>query len=189
MRGQEARFARRLQKLLQETLLKGPLGKAYKVGVGKNLLYTLEIDATGQVRPNEEERKDLKRGQLYAFQTDILIEKVKPLVPLVVLELKYNSFNTHDVITYSAKATRHKAIYPYLRYGFVLGGSTSLSKKFLAHNQGIDFAMSMRDITNDGRRLVQLVKSQIKDAENYLRVIRNNRKTFSRYVKGIVLVP
>ena len=48
MRGQEAEFARRLEKLLNEKLLKGPFGKAYKVGVGKNLLYTLEIDAAGK---------------------------------------------------------------------------------------------------------------------------------------------
>ena len=25
--------------------------------------------------------------------------------------------STHDVLTYSAKATRHKQVYPYLRYG------------------------------------------------------------------------
>jgi hypothetical protein len=184
MRGKEAQFARKLQKLLQ-----GPFGRKFKIEIGKNLLYTLEVDATGKVRPNLEERQDPKRGQLYAFQTDILIEKTKPIVPLVVLELKFGKFSTHDIITYSSKATRHKAIYPYLRYGFVVGGSKSLSKKFLAHNQGIDFAMSISNFATDGAKLIQLVERQIGDAEKLVKVMSNDRKTFTRYVKGIDVVP
>jgi hypothetical protein len=180
MRGAEAKFARSLEKLLNI-----PFGKKFNITVGSNLLYSLEIDASGQVRPNEKERRDPKRGQLYAFETDILIEKKRPSIPLVVLELKYGVFSTHDVITYSSKATRHKQIYPYLRYGFVLGGSQSLSKKFLAHNQGIDFAASVTDVATDGQKLIQLVRRQIRDADRMASVMRNNKKTFTRYEKCI----
>jgi len=180
MRGEEALFAGHLEKLLN-----GAFKCGIKIGLGSNLLYTLEIDATGQVRPNAEERKDPKRGQLYAFETDILIERTNPAIPLVVLELKYASFSTHDIITYSSKATRHKQVYPYLRYGFVLGGSKSLSKKFLAHNQGIDFAMSMYDLSTDGPKLLQLVGRQIRYAKTLVEVMRNDRKTFKCFAKGI----
>jgi hypothetical protein len=180
MRGAEAKFARSLEKLLDM-----PFGTEFNVKVGSNLLHSLEIDASGQVRPNENERRDPKRGQLYAFETDILIEKTRPSIPLVVLELKYGAFSTHDVITYSSKATRHKQIYPYLRYGFVLGGSKSLSKKFLVHNQGIDFATSVYDVATDGQKLIQLVRRQIRDAEGLAAVMRNDNKTFTRYEKCI----
>jgi len=43
-------------------------------------------------------------------------------LPFVVIETKYGSFSTHDVLIYSTKALKHKEIYPYIRYGFVVGG-------------------------------------------------------------------
>ncbi len=42
----------------------------------------------------------------------------------VVAEVKYGAVNTHEVIVYSEKADRirRSCVYPYVRYGFVLGG-------------------------------------------------------------------
>jgi len=51
-------------------------------------------------------------------------------VPLVVIELKATSFSSHDVVLYSAKAAKHKSIYPYLRYGFVVVGLEALGRRF-----------------------------------------------------------
>jgi hypothetical protein len=90
-----------------------------------------------------------------------------------------------DIITYSSKATRHKEIYPYLRYGFVVRGSDALSKKFLTHNQGVDFAMSIADVPTDRKRLIDLVKRQIGNAEILVEMMRTNRTTFTRYEKNI----
>lgn len=60
-----------------------------------------------------------KRGDS-AFQTDLCIfERVEDvLLPRVVLEFK-TSVTTHDILTYSTKAEKHKTIYPNLRYGLV----------------------------------------------------------------------
>ena len=61
--------------------------------------------------------REPKRGDS-AFQTDLCIfEEKSPelLLPRIVLEFK-TTLTTHDVLTYSMKAERHKAIYPYLRY-------------------------------------------------------------------------
>jgi hypothetical protein len=127
---------------------------------------------------------EARRGQ-YAFQTDILVKKARPALPLVVIELKFGGFSTHDIITYSSKAVRHKEIYPYLRYGFVVGGATSLSKKFLTHNQGIDFAMSVGDLETDGPALVGLIKRQLGDAERLVELMRNETKTFKRYETNV----
>jgi hypothetical protein len=178
-RDQEKRFALELQKLLQETL-----SDAYAIRIGKSLLYKLEVDVDGELRPKPEDLRSPKRGQ-FAFETDILIEKADPAIPLVVVELKFGGFSTHDIITYSSKATRHKEIYPYLRYGFVVGGSDSLSKKFLTHNQGVDFAMSVPDIATAGSKLIELIKRQIRSAETLVEMMRTTRTNFTRYEKNI----
>jgi hypothetical protein len=180
MRGDERRFG----KAIEKKLLKG-LGGRYAVESGKNLLYRLQIGPTGQVHPTEEEQRDPKRGRFYAFQTDILVKKANPPTPLVVVELKFGGFSTHDVITYSAKATRHKEIYPYLRYGFVLGGRKPLTNKFFTHNQGFDFAMFVLHLRTDGEKLVRMIRRQISHAETLIDVMRNDRATFKGYERNI----
>ena len=177
-RDQERQFALELRKLLEASLP----SSAYAVHVGKSLLYKLEVDVNGQLRP--EDLRNPKRGQ-FAFETDILIEKADPAIPLVVVELKFGGFSTHDIITYSSKATRHKEIYPYLRYGFVVGGAEALSKKFLTHNQGVDFAMSVPDMATAGSKLIDLIRRQIGNAETLVEMMRTNRTSFTRYEKNI----
>lgn len=75
----------------------------YVVESGKSILYKIEIDVLGRVTHDSIESPT--RGK-HAFQTDILITKKS--LPLVVIELKSGAFTTHDVITYSWKAQRHK---------------------------------------------------------------------------------
>jgi hypothetical protein len=178
-RDQEKQFTLELQKLLQETL-----SNRYAIRIGKSLLYKLEVDVDGELRPKPDDLRSPKRGQ-FAFQTDILIEKADPTIPLVVVELKFGGFSTHDIITYSSKATRHKEIYPYLRYGFVVGGSDALSKKFLTHNQGVDFAMSVPTLATAGLKLIELIKRQIGSAETLVEMMRTNRTSFTQYEKNI----
>ncbi len=178
-RDQEKQFATELKMLLEKQV-----SKAYAIRIGKSLLYKLEVDVDGELRPRLEELRNPKRGQ-FAFQTDILVEKVDTEIPLVVIELKFGGFSTHDIITYSSKATRHKEIYPYLRYGFVVGGSDALSKKFLTHNQGVDFAMAVPDMATAGSKLIELVKRQIDNAETLVEIMRATRMSFTRYEKNI----
>jgi hypothetical protein len=178
-RHSEERFARELHRFLSSQL-----NSDVKVGLKQNLLYTLVVDEKGKVRPTQDEMNDPKRGQLYAFQTDILIQNLDPPIPLVVLELKFSNFSTHDVITYSSKAIRHKEVFPYLRYGSVVGGSKSISKKFFIHNQGIDFAMSVFDLTTEGIRLLNLVTDQIQNAKTIMQLMSSN---FTRFETKVVV--
>lgn len=180
-RAQEKHFARALQEVLQDKL-----SNAYTIRPGKSLLYKLEVDVEGELRPKPEDLRSPKRGQ-FAFETDILVEKTHPGIPLVVIELKFGGFSTHDIITYSSKATRHKEIYPYLRYGFVVGGADALSKKFLTHNQGVDFAMAFPDMATAGLKFVHLIKRQIKCAETLVEMMRTTRTSFTRYEKSITV--
>lgn len=164
--------------------LKGVGGRDYRISEHENLLYSVVVDSsTGTYHPPLADGcGGLPDGKkFYAFQTDILVLK-SGHSPRVALELKWSSnprkslheapggYGTHDVITYSAKATRHKQIYPYLRYGFVLGNQAALGQKFFVHNSGFDFALAIR--ADDGRlrrldldRLRALIEKQIECSE------------------------
>jgi hypothetical protein len=85
------------------------------------------------------------------------------------------------------KRGRHKEIYPYLRYGFVLGGRKPLTNKFFTHNQGFDFAMFVLHLRTDGENLVRMIKRKINHAETLIDVMRNDRATFKRYERNIVV--
>lgn len=152
----------------------------YTVETGKNLLYKIEVDPSGQL--THESAANPMRGK-YAFQTDILI--TKDTVPLVVIELKSGSFNSHDVITYSFKAARHKQIYPYLRYGFVVVGSDGLGRRFVTHNEGFDFAMALPESTKIETALVAMVRRQISGAEQLCDLMRSDRIKILRYEETV----
>jgi hypothetical protein len=80
------------------------------------------------------------RGQS-AFQTDLSVfERVSngAEIPRVVLEFK-PGVTTHDVLTYSTKARKHKQVYPYLRYGLIIGNDKSIPGRFFTHNEALDF--------------------------------------------------
>ncbi len=163
-------------------VLEGALPQQYGVHRGKSILYQIEVNALGKVTPESVDSP--MRGQ-YAFQTDILVEKRGASVPLVVVELKYGSFSSHDVITYSAKAERHKTIYPYLRYGFVVVGTGVLGRRFVTHNQGFDFAMALPSITEHESDLVGLVRRQIESAERLIGLMEPNRISMARYEETV----
>src|SRR3954470_21014134 len=89
--------------------------KNVTVDVGIKVPYKFEVLECGKKKPD---------GKPIAYATDVLIREKRPSglwKPRVVIELKINSINSHDAITYSEKAYAHKTVFPYLRYGLVLG--------------------------------------------------------------------
>jgi hypothetical protein len=58
-----------------------------------------------------------------------------------------NSITTHDAITYSRKAADHKSVFPYLRYGIMLGNRRHfpLPGRLYRHGTQFDFMISFRD--------------------------------------------
>lgn len=152
----------------------------YTVETGKSLLYKIEVDPSGQL--SHENTASPMRGK-YAFQTDILI--TKDTIPLVVIELKSGSFTSHDVMTYSGKAARHKQIYPYLRYGFVVVGLDGLGRRFMTHNEAFDFAMALPDSAAIASGLIALVRRQISAAEMLCELMRSDRIKILRYEETV----
>lgn len=161
-------------------VLAAALSGDYQVHQGASLLYRIEIDSSG--RTSNDGQDAPRRGQ-YAFQTDILVTRAK--TPLVVVELKAGSFSSHDVITYSWKAQRHKQVYPYLRYGFAVIGVEALGRRFLTHNEGFDFAAAIPDNAGIAIQLVPIVQRQIRSAERIIELTRHSRIKLRRYEQNV----
>lgn len=119
-----------------EKILQAPL----LIKRGAALLYQVTVDNTLALTVDP---KRPMRGDS-AFQTDLCVfeQKADVLIPRVVLEFKTN-ITTHDVITYSAKARKHKQVYPYLRYGVVISKQKTVPGRLFVHNESLDFAAAL----------------------------------------------
>ena len=107
---------------------------------GANLLYQVTVDNRLELNVNP---KRPKRGRS-AFQTDLCVfEKIETdtRIPRIVLEFK-TSITTHDVLIYNTKARKHKQVYPYLRYGLVIGSESTIPGRFFTHNESLDFCVA-----------------------------------------------
>ena len=67
--------------------------------------------------------------------------------PRVVVEAKLDSVTTHDAITYSQKAAHHRSVFPYLRYGIMLGNRQHypLPGRLYRHGTQFDFMLSFKE--------------------------------------------
>ena len=173
----ETDFKHSLKKKIQQKL------DGFYVKTDENLIYKVIINDELKYEPKNPESPI--RGN-YAFQTDILICKDK--VPLVVIETKYGGFSTHDILTYSTKALKHKEIYPYLRYGLVVGGDDVIHSRFFTHNVGFDFAITIKDINDENRlmELIDIINKQIQNS-NLLLDIQNERYKIRKYNTLVVI--
>lgn len=144
---------------------------------GKALLYQVTVNNKLEVKVNP---RDPKRGQS-AFQTDLCVfEKYSSksediYIPRVVLEFK-SGLSTHDVIIYSVKARKHKQIYPYLRYGIIIGNEHKVPGKFFTHNESLDFCVAAASY-KEGRLheiLAKLLKGEVEASRRLERVAFDN---------------
>lgn len=108
---------------------------------GAALLYQVTVD--NQLSPTVNVKRPVRGNS--AFQTDLCIFEKKSeevSIPRVVMEFK-TRITTHDVLTYSAKATKHKQVYPYLRYGIVASSETAVPGRLFTHNESLDFCATV----------------------------------------------
>jgi hypothetical protein len=143
-------------------MLQNSLPPPLEARKGAPLLYAIQLSADLSV---EVDPRNPVRGQS-AFETDLSIfeRRENAATPRVVAEFKTN-LTTHDVITYSAKARKHKQVYPYLRYGLVMEG-TCIPGRAFTHNEALDFMFCL-----DGRqedtfdRLIALLSLEVQTSK------------------------
>ncbi len=134
----EKEFANQIVAQLQPLLLSN-----YQIRTGIPLLYAVTVDDKGNLRLGLDTEGIPKRGGGTGFEQDILIFEESTgqtgVVPRVSIEVKFNGVTTHDALVYSEKVRRIRNIYPYLRYGFLLGGLSTIPPRALRLGVEFDF--------------------------------------------------
>ena len=164
------------------TLLKGHLPQGCTVRKGANLYYRIPLRSDEKTCVASWDRPS--RGRT-AFQTDLCIFRLKKghEIPRVVIEFK-RGMTTHDVITYSDKALRHKQVYRWLRYGMVSFGLDAIPSRFFLHNEGLDFCLAIKDPRDERHlrsRLDFLVESQVKISDELESLQFRGRNKLANY--------
>jgi len=149
---------------------------------GKRVPYSFEILNYKDDEPGD--RKYIK------YETDLLIyqkidnEKWKPRI---IIEGKINSVTTHDAITYSQKASTHKNVHPYLRYGILLGNRKHypLPGRLFRHGAYFDFMLSwkaFKPTEDEWKNFIKIINSEIEYSEKLEEMLFHSRsKNRKRY--------
>ena len=155
----EADFVKRLCRTTQRIV--APL----EVVIGAPLLYQVTVNGDCEITVDPGAPK---RGQS-AFETDIAVFEALAngrRKPRVVIECKLR-MTTHDIVTYSSKAQRHKRIYPYLRYGMIIANEDAIPRRFFTHNEAIGFCVCAKSISTRNFPTVwgEILKAEIESSE------------------------
>lgn len=143
----------------------------YELKPGISIFYSLYIDEGGNIPINQNENGEPIRGNGTGFEQDILLyERVSGqthIVPRVAIEVKFGGVTTHDAIVYSEKARRLRYVYPYLRYGFLIGGVPSLPPRLLRLGTDFDFILRMSNppLQKEKDQLTSLLKEEIETSQ------------------------
>ena len=122
------------------------------------------------------------------YETDILIADHNSdgsWIPRVVVECKLRRISTHDALTYSAKAATHRAVHPYLRYGFLAGGRKhfAIPPRLVRHGEHFDFLLTwsgVRPSLTEWKLLVAVLKEEIKTSRKLQGILQENRSKARR---------
>ncbi len=132
------------------------------------------------------------------FETDMVIYEKNEgtIIPRVIVESKLRRISTHDAITYSYKAEKHKNITPYLRYGIMLGNRNEfpLPGRLFRHGTNFDFMFSFSGAKPSVEEWAAYTDMIIKEVE-YSRVMEEmlhesrskNRKHYFMLQRQLVL--
>jgi hypothetical protein len=147
-----------------------------KISCGSKLSYAHEIREYTGDKPSQQ--------NTVAYETDVLItEEVGEDVwkPRVVIEAKLGKVSTHDAITYSEKASTHKKVHPYLRYGILIGDRKHypLPGRLFRHGAYFDFMLSWTGIVPSESELsvlLSLILDEVKASRDLEDILYTSRK-------------
>jgi hypothetical protein len=168
-----------------ESIAREILGEKAIVRRKANLFYELFLNQKLKLAVNLE----LPKRGASAFQTDICIfEKVDQTeFPRVAVEFK-ERITTHDILTYSSKAGKHKQIYPCLRYGLVAGAIDSIPSRFFIHNENLDFCIAAKNHRTEANLrsfAKKLMEEELKTSKTLEQIHFGNQK-FDYYRREII---
>jgi len=149
--------------------------QSLKIETQLKLPYGYEIRAYRQEREPESEAIE--------FATDfIVVENLDGgWKPRVVVEAKVGSVTTHDAITYSQKAANHRAVFPYLRYGIMIGNRQHypLPGRLYRHGTQFDFMISFQRYEPSPREIAAfrgVLMAEVEASQALERMIYESRR-------------
>lgn len=150
-------------------------GNRFRIETHFKLAYGHEIRS---FRENGAETKSIP------FETDLVLIEDYPggqWKPRVIIEAKLARVTTHDAITYSHKAISHKAVFPYLRYGIMIGyrQDAPLPGRLYRHGANFDFMVSFQDHdlnSKEKTEFLKILRSEIKASQTLERILFQSRK-------------
>jgi hypothetical protein len=118
------------------------------------------------------------------YETDILIfEQIDEVTwkPRIIIETKVGSVTTHDAITYSEKASKHKYVHPFLRYGILVSRREDypLPGRLFRNGQNFDFMLSWKTYEadeNERLRFFEILHDEINASKQLEEILFNSRK-------------
>jgi len=155
-----------------------------KIGSRISLLYKMPIDDDGVVRMGvDTDTGEPLRGRGTGFEQDILVYEEKTeghttIIPRVIAEVKYGGVTTHDAIVYLYKAECIKRIYPFCRYGMILGGMKSIPGRVLRHGRNFDYisAIAYPFLHNQIEEVGTMLAEELRISRLTWAIIRGNKK-------------
>ena len=132
------------------------------------------------------------------FETDLVIyeKNDETIIPRVIIEAKLTKISTHDAITYSYKAEKHKFITPYLRYGIMIGNRKhfALPGRLFRHGTNFDFMFAFsgtRLKEDEWKTFTDMLLREIDYSRNIEEMLhdsrKNDRKHYFMLQKQLVL--
>jgi len=176
--GAEDRFAVRLAGQLRPMM-----PRRYEVGLKRSVLYAISFDDRGGLQLGQNEDREPTRGGGTGFEQDLLIFERSAhgdtaIIPRVSVELKFGAITTHDSMVYSEKARRIRSVYPFVRYGLILGGFPHVPARTLRLGTEFDFIVAVPDRVGTGTltRLAKLLRTELRLSRRLTAILRGREK-------------
>lgn len=159
----------------------------YRIGTRKSVLYDLAINDHGIVNMGvDADSGEPIRGRGKGFQQDILVyeesnEGHTSIVPRLIVEVKLNGVTSHDAIVYSEKAKRIKHIYPFVRFGLLLAGMSSVPGRVLRLEENFDFMLAFNNPPSSGEldSLRTLFNDELRASDELAGILFHNKRVKS----------
>ena len=167
----------RIKKGVQNEL---PASCSIDVDDGYRLPYAYEV--------LEYEDDDPINPKTIKYQTDILVSEYisqSRWIPRVIVECKINAITTHDAITYSAKASTHKNVHPYIRYGILIGNRKggNLPGRLIRHGANFDFMASWSGYepqTHELKGLIKVLGREFRASQKLQEIFTSSRSKYRK---------
>lgn len=160
-----------------------PFVPTCEVATKKSVLYALPFDERGQLQLGLDAQGEPLRGGGTGFEQDILVfERVQggqtSIIPRVIAEVKLGRVTTHDTLTYAEKARRIRVVYPFVRYGLVLGEMISIPPRALRLGQEFDFitVVSATASSADIERIGALFAEELQASRNLGQILSGHTR-------------